>query len=102
MKIIRKLKSKRGESFVEILISILIVAFGCLLIATMYSSAMNMNIQASKKDDDYYKAVSEMEQMFGGEPSEKNKEVEIKDENNNSLVTGVKIYGNDDNAAYKR
>ena len=100
MKIIRKLKSKGGESFVEILISILIVAFGCLLIATMYSSAMNMNIQASKKDDDYYKAVSEMEQMFDKDTAKSGKAY-ITD-NKTSEGVGIDIYGNDDNAAYKR
>lgn len=102
MKLKNKLRSKRGESFVEILIAILIVALGCVLIATMYSSAMNLNLTASKKDDEFYKDVSQMEQLFDeSEPSDKTKKAEIKDEYNNSLSVPIDIYG-DDNAAYKR
>lgn len=100
MKVIRKLKSRRGESFVEILISILIVAFGCLLIATMYSSAMNMNMQASKKDDDYYKAMSEMEQMLDKDTAKSGKAY-ITD-NKTSKDISIHIYGDGSNAAYKR
>lgn len=62
MKTIKKIpRRKRGESFVEILIAVLIVAFGCLMIATMYSTAMNINISAQEQDADFYKALEEIE-----------------------------------------
>lgn len=102
MKILRKLKSKSGESFVEILISVLIVAFGCMLIATMYSAAMNMNVKASKEDKEYYETVSEMEQLFESRPSESQKRAEIKDDSGNSDFFDIDIYGDSSNAAYKR
>lgn len=101
MKLIRKLKSKRGESFMEILISILIVAFGCMLIATMYVSAMKMNMIASEKDDEFYKAVSQMEQMFEESKPDTSKKAQITDDGG-SLPVSIDIYGDDSNAAYKR
>lgn len=97
-----KLKDRRGESFIEILIAILIVAFGCLLIATMYTSAMNLNIDASQKDSDFYKAVSEMEQMFS-DKSGTSGEAVFQDKNGNEFKEGILMYGGDGaNAAYRR
>lgn len=101
MKRIRKLQSKRGETFVEILIAILIVAFGCVLIATMYAAAMNMNVKASKQDDDYYGALSEIEQMFDGEAKARGKAV-LTDKSGNTVTDSIDTFGNDKNAAYKR
>ena len=65
LKRIGKTRTRAGESLVEILIAILIVALGCVVIATMYSAAMNMNVEASRQDDEFYEAMSEME-IFGG------------------------------------
>lgn len=104
--ILRKLKSRRGDSFIEILVAILVAAFGCLLIATMYTSAMNMNIEASKADDSYYGALSDMEKMFGKDASASGSgKVTITDmtnsEHTSSTVT-VQFFGNEQNSAYKR
>ena len=101
MKLNRKLKSKRGESFVEILIAILIVAFGCMLIATMYVSSMNLNIAAAEKDEEFYQAVSQMEQLFDGSETSERKSAQITDEKSSKSVD-IDVYGDKTNAAYKR
>lgn len=101
-KFLRKLKNKKGESFVEVLISVLIAAFGCLLIATLYSAAMSLNVQASKMDDNFYSDISKMEQMFEDEGTSGYKAVIEEDEGNGKLETGVDLYGNNSNYAYKR
>ncbi len=107
-KLLKKLKNKKGESFVEILISVLIAAFGCLLIATLYSAAMSLNVQASKMDDNFYKSISEMEQMFDGQAQindDKDHKVTVtEDGGGNPFEDGVYVYGDKDggNYAYRR
>ena len=56
-----KLRSHKGESFVEILIAILIVAFGCLLLASMFSASFDLNTSAQQKDKEFYQSISDME-----------------------------------------
>ena len=87
-KLFRKIQSKSGETFVEILIAILVVAFGCLLIATMYTSAMNLNLKASKDDDDFYKAMSG--------------NVVMEDQDGKIQEIEIDVYGDEKNSAYKR
>lgn len=103
-KFIRKLKSRKGESFVEILIAILIVALGSLLIATMYNTSMDLNITASQQDDDYYKAVSEMEKMYDSTTEPTKGKVVIQEDTasgDKSYEGSIEIYG-DEMSAYKR
>ena len=100
-KLIGKLKSIGGETLVEILVAVLIVAFGCMLIATMYASAMRMNVQAAQKDDQYYSDLSSIEQMFEGE-HDGTGTVEITDEENNSVDMNIDTYGDSSNVAYKK
>lgn len=94
-----KFRSRRGETFVEILIAILVVAFGAMLIATMYSSAMKMNLEAAKEDATYYEALSEMEQM-DSTPKSTGKATINDSEEGKSI--SIDIYGNESNTAYKR
>ena len=104
-KLLKKLKNKKGESFVEILISVLIAAFGCLLIATLYSAAMSLNVQASKMDDNFYKSISEMEQMFDGQAQMAHPKVTVtEDGGGNPFDDDVYVYGDKDggNYAYRR
>lgn len=105
-KLLKKLKNKKGESFVEILISVLIAAFGCLLIATLYSAAMSLNVQASKMDDNFYKSISEMEQMFDGQAQindKKDHKVTVtEDGGGDPFEDGVYVYGDGGNYAYRR
>lgn len=98
----RKMRSRRGETFVEILIAILVVAFGAMLIATMYTSAMNLNLEAAKADATYYEALSQMEQMDSSTPKETKAKATITDQDKNSKDITIDIYGNDSNEAYKR
>ena len=58
-----KLKSKKGETLVGILVAILIVALSAGMFATMDSASMNINLSAQKQDEAFYDAVGELEQM---------------------------------------
>lgn len=100
-KLFKKLKSKKGESFVEVLISVLIAAFGCLLVATLYSAAMSMNLRASEMDDKFYGDITQMEQMFEEGTTSEKKQAKIED-SEGSLQVDIDKFGNDSNSAYKR
>lgn len=97
---VRKIKSKRGETFVEVLIAILIVAFGCMVIAVMYTTAMHLNLKAAERDDEFYATLTETEQMLEGEPTGSG-QVVLQDEKGNLEVT-VETFGNDENGAYRK
>lgn len=61
----KKLKSKKGETLVEILVAILIIALSAALFAAMYSASMNINLSARKQDEALYDAVTELENKLG-------------------------------------
>ncbi len=98
-KLRRKLHSKKGETFVEILVAILVVAFGCSIIAAMYSAAMSLNVEASKQDDEFYQAITDMEE---GSSSSKSEEAILEDSEGNKIQTSVNVSGNEDHASYKK
>ena len=102
VKTFRKLKSKRGESLIEILIAVLIIALGCMLVATLYTASMNLNIQASRDDDAFYSSASEMEQFLTGGGASTSGKATVTDENNKSYDFTIDIFGNGESAGYKR
>ena len=59
----QKLKSKRGETLVGILVAILIVALSAGLFAAMYTVSMNINLSAREQDEAFYEAVGTLEEM---------------------------------------
>ena len=58
-------------------------------------------IRIRKQDDDYYGALSEIEQMFDGEAKARGKAV-LTDKSGNNVTDSIDTFGNDKNAAYKR
>ena len=100
-KLRRKLHSKKGETFVEILVAILVVAFGCSIIAAMYSAAMSLNVEASKQDDEFYQAITDMEEN-GSAFTESGKAVIHDNERNKDMEKTIYIGGNEDHASYER
>ncbi len=60
-KLIKKLNSKKGESFVELLIAVLIVALGCFLVASLYSVSFDLNTSAQAKDKEFYDTIQKIE-----------------------------------------
>ena len=58
-----KLRSKKGETLVGILVAILIIALSAGLFATMYTASMNIDLSAQKQDKAFYEAVGALEKM---------------------------------------
>lgn len=67
----RKLKSKRGETLIEILVSIMIVALSAGMFAAMYNASMQIDRTARQQDELFYEAVGALEEMKDSEKTEK-------------------------------
>ena len=57
----RKLRSRRGESLVEVLAAVLICALSVLLLASAAVAVGNINRAASDNDEAYYEALNNAE-----------------------------------------
>lgn len=57
----KRILSKKGETIVETLVSILIVAMASIAMAVMVSAATTTNEAVKLKDAEYYTALSEAE-----------------------------------------
>ncbi len=98
----KKRRSVRGESFVELLIAVLIVAFGCAIIATMFAVSLGLNKGAREKDDEYYRTLTEMEQ---GLPTGEKAPVEIDDgsgSENGKITVETELYGEGGLFSYRK
>lgn len=60
-RIIKAPRSRKGETFVEILVAILIIALSAGLFAFMYSTSMEINRSAREQDEAIFEAVSTLE-----------------------------------------
>ena len=98
-KLLKKSKLKSGETFVELIIAVLIVAFGCLIIATAYSSSLDINIGAAEADDEYYTQMDLIEK--GENKKDGDHHVTITDSEGDSIDVSVDVYGNDSLSTYK-
>ena len=54
----RKLKSRAGESLAEVLVAMLIVAFATMLLVVMISASASMDAAARKADKTFYEDLS--------------------------------------------
>lgn len=58
---IKKLKERSGETLVETLVAILVIALASLLLAAMVSSSGSIDMSAREKDAEFYKGLSDVE-----------------------------------------
>ena len=75
-RIVTKLTSRRGETLVEILVAVLIIALASGMFASLYSASMNINLTARREDEAFYKAVGDLENMIDSDdetPTDGNK-----------------------------
>lgn len=113
MKKIKKTASRRGETFIELLVSILIIALSAALLFGMYQASGNINRAAQQMDDNLYQAVTEAGNQTG-EPQKGKVSFEIKDmtsadglipggaDGGNSGEIDVHIYSNDAVTTYSK
>lgn len=56
-----KLKNRRGETLVEVLIAILVAGISLAILASMIATSMSINTRAREMDDALYGALSDAE-----------------------------------------
>ena len=74
----RKLRSRVGESIAESLVSILIVALASILFAGMVMASRNIIDRSSNWMQDYYKAVSAINEQKSGDGVELDGNAKVK------------------------
>lgn len=97
-KYLQKISSKRGESFAELLVAVLVVVFGCLIIASLFATSLDLNRTAAEKDNAYYDSLTEMETNG---TSLGDFQVDIND-NGGSIPIETQRYGNEDYTSYSK
>lgn len=109
-RVFNKLKSKKGETLVGILVAVLIIALSAGMFAAMYSAAGNINLSARRRDEKFFESVENLEKNIesGGD----NKAVGTltyipTDENGNPEATGssqvnVEVFTEDGMTSYRK
>lgn len=62
---VNKLRSRLGESFVEVLVALLIVALAAMLMASMVAASGSIDANTRELDEKFYDAVSKLESDGG-------------------------------------
>lgn len=61
MRTVNKLRSRLGETFVEVLVALLIVALATMLLASMVMASGSIDANTREQDEKFYDAVSALE-----------------------------------------
>lgn len=85
-KFIKKIQSKKGESLVEILITILLVGLVSAGFLVVVQTAQSMSKQVVEVDNTFYDEMSKAESMdFGDTPEDGNVKIHINNSGNLTL-----------------
>ena len=115
-RVFNKLKSKKGETLVGILVAVLIIALSAGVFAAMYSAAGNINLSARRRDEKFFESVENLEKNIesGGDDNNPGGDGEIgyltyipTDENGNPEATGssqvnVEVFTEDGMTSYRK
>ena len=93
-------RARRGETFIEVLVALLIVALSTLLLTAMVGAAGSIDLTARQKDEKFYEALSKVETMQGPEAIG-DYTVTITDRTGAGTAVGVEIYTSDNFTAYR-
>lgn len=63
---LKKIHSKAGESFAEVLIALLVVIFGSLLLANMISASRKIVSRSADKEDARNKCLAVLDEILAG------------------------------------
>ncbi len=69
MKLMQKLQSNRGETMVEMLVSMLILTLSICLLVTMIAVSYQFDRQARELDEKYKQDLDAAENLTGGSPT---------------------------------
>ncbi len=98
---IKKLRERSGETLVETLVAMLVIAFASLLLASMVSASGSIDISVREKDGDFYRGLSAAELKDGAETVADGKVI-ITYENDTTETYDVNAYKGDGLYSYKK
>lgn len=99
-KLVEKLCARAGESFAEILIALLIVAFATILLVGMYAASGAVNVSAKEQDADFYEDLMAVEN--GTVASTENKVMISEVGGSNVAEITVDVYSDGAFTAYRK
>lgn len=109
-RVFNKLKSKKGETLVGILVAVLIIALSAGMFAAMYSAAGNINLSARRRDEKFFESVENLEKNIesgGDNKADGTLTYTPTDENGNPEATGssqvnVEVFTEDGMTSYRK
>ena len=104
-----KLRSNKGETLVEVLAGIMIVALSSALFMGMVAAASQINLKVQKSEENFYKEMSRMEIYSADKKTDNPSEGDVTEESGSVVVTvkdetcsyDVDIYHGENLAAFK-
>ena len=101
--ILQKIKDNRGESLLELLVSILIGSMSVILLTTMIITSVRINSDAKKKDNVFYESLSAAESQQGTAVNSQLKiEASHAGSSLGSKTINISCYGKDGLYSYKK
>ena len=91
--IFKKLRSNRGETMVEMLVSIALLVLAMSILAAALSSAYSITQASQNADENYYEDLSAAELKKG--PGTSGRTVKISRSGGSEVDVPVEIYGNE-------
>ncbi len=97
-KLLKKLKSAKGESLAEMLVALLFVALALIMMATMINSASRITMQSRQATRDFYDGLNKLDSSAFASDTEPT--ASFKDSSGNAVSIGpgadfkVTVYGN--------
>lgn len=98
-KIFRKLRSRRGETLTEMLVSIVILGLSIAMMVTMIITSTHLAEQSTKKDKDYRDQLSAAEKQDG--PGELGTVKITTNDDSTGVSIEVKVFGEDADGSLK-
>lgn len=104
MRIHRKLRERSGETLVEVLIALLIIALSSFLLAVMVSTAGNIDMTTRNRDREFYEELTHADTRTveeGGAPKDGNVVIAV-DGEADPIEVEVNVYGGVGLASYAK
>ena len=86
-KLLKKLKSAKGESLAEMLVALLFVALALIMMATMINSASRITMQSRQATREFYSGLNTLDNPASGSGTEAT--ASFKDSSGNAVSIGA-------------
>lgn len=92
----KKLKNRHGETLIEVLAGVVIVALASTIFVSLVQSAANVNRKTEQADTRFYQAMSNLEIYTEGTDEEEGEDVAEKEGGNVTITLPIAVSAPDD------